>query len=99
MISIDYGRANTPFLFLTLSLLLSLSYTRNPAVEDQAIDRVHRLGQTREVSVKRYVVADTVEERLVRVQEKKREVADGALNMSDNERRQMRLDEVVYLFS
>ncbi|CAM9643640.1 unnamed protein product, partial [Choristocarpus tenellus] len=40
----------------------------NPAVEDQAIDRVHRLGQTLAVTVKRFVVADTVEDKMLELQ-------------------------------
>lgn len=51
------------------------------------------------MTVKRFVIADTVEERLLKVQDGKRDVAEGALTMNENERRQMRLDEVVYLFS
>jgi hypothetical protein len=41
---------------------------RNPSVEDQAADRVHRLGQTRPVEVLRYVARGTIEERLLELQ-------------------------------
>jgi len=51
----------------------------NPFVEDQAADRAHRIGQTRPVSIYRLVAADTVEERVLALQEKKREVANAAL--------------------
>ena len=44
----------------------------NPAVEDQAADRAHRLGQTRPVLVYRLVAQDTVEERILALQERKR---------------------------
>lgn len=40
----------------------------NPAAEDQAIDRVHRLGQTRAVRVVRFVTRDTAEEKIVLLQ-------------------------------
>ncbi|RUS15875.1 P-loop containing nucleoside triphosphate hydrolase protein [Endogone sp. FLAS-F59071] len=43
----------------------------NPAVEDQAIDRVHRIGQRLEVHVTRLKIKDTVEERIIALQEKK----------------------------
>ncbi|KAJ3393912.1 hypothetical protein HDU92_007392 [Lobulomyces angularis] len=51
----------------------------NPAVEDQAIDRVHRIGQTRNVKVTRLVIANTVEDRILDLQNKKRELIDGAI--------------------
>ncbi len=51
----------------------------NPAVEDQAADRAHRIGQTRPVFVYRLVAEDTVEERILELQGRKRELADVAL--------------------
>jgi len=51
----------------------------NPAVEDQAADRAHRIGQDKPVFVVRLVARDTVEERILALQEKKRLVAEAAL--------------------
>jgi superfamily II DNA or RNA helicase len=51
----------------------------NPAAEDQAADRAHRIGQERPVMVYRLVAKDTVEERILALQEKKRALADVAL--------------------
>lgn len=51
----------------------------NPATEDQAIDRAHRIGQDKPVLVYRLVAEDTVEERILALQEKKRGLADAAL--------------------
>jgi superfamily II DNA or RNA helicase len=51
----------------------------NPAVEDQAADRAHRIGQERPVMVYRMVARDTVEERILGLQEKKRAIAGVAL--------------------
>ncbi len=51
----------------------------NPATEDQAADRAHRIGQDRPVMVYRLVATDTVEERILALQEKKRALADAAL--------------------
>jgi superfamily II DNA or RNA helicase len=51
----------------------------NPAAEDQAADRAHRIGQDRPVMVYRLVAKDTVEERILALQEKKRAIADAAL--------------------
>jgi SNF2 family DNA or RNA helicase len=52
----------------------------NPAVEDQAADRAHRIGQDRPVMVYRMVAKDTVEERVLELQARKRELADAALS-------------------
>jgi SNF2 family DNA or RNA helicase len=52
----------------------------NPAVEDQAADRAHRIGQERPVLVHRLVAQDTVEERMLALQESKRALAAAALD-------------------
>jgi len=51
----------------------------NPAVEDQATDRAHRIGQDKPVMVYRLVVEDSVEQKMVELGRKKREIAEGAL--------------------
>lgn len=51
----------------------------NPAVEDQAADRAHRIGQKRPVTVYRLVSADTIEEKIVRLHHAKRDLADSLL--------------------
>jgi SNF2 family DNA or RNA helicase len=51
----------------------------NPAVEDQAADRAHRIGQDKPVTVYRLVAKDTVEEGILVLQERKRAVAEAAL--------------------
>ncbi|KAJ3204512.1 hypothetical protein HDU67_009457, partial [Dinochytrium kinnereticum] len=51
----------------------------NPAVENQAIDRVHRFGQTKEVSVHRIVIENTVEQRILQLQEQKQNMLNAAL--------------------
>jgi superfamily II DNA or RNA helicase len=51
----------------------------NPAVEDQAADRAHRIGQERPVMVYRLVASDTVEERILELQKRKREIAEVAV--------------------
>jgi SNF2 family DNA or RNA helicase len=48
----------------------------NPAVEDQATDRAHRIGQDKPVFVYKLIAAGTVEERMVELQERKRAIAD-----------------------
>jgi SNF2 family DNA or RNA helicase len=56
----------------------------NPAVEAQAIDRTHRIGQTRRVFAYRLVAKDTVEERILELQDKKRELADSIIKADGN---------------
>ena len=51
----------------------------NPAVEQQAIDRVHRMGQTHPVTVFKCLVSSTIEERMVVYQEHKRELIDSLI--------------------
>ncbi|KAK5098404.1 hypothetical protein LTS08_006537 [Lithohypha guttulata] len=51
----------------------------NPFVEEQAIDRVHRLNQTQDVVVHKLTIRDSVEERILELQEKKRELANATI--------------------
>jgi SNF2 family DNA or RNA helicase len=55
----------------------------NPAVESQAIDRAHRIGQTRRAFAYRLITRDTVEEKVLELQSTKRELADAIVN-ADN---------------
>ena len=55
----------------------------NPAVEDQASDRAHRIGQERPVTVYRLVGKDTIEEQIVALHQSKRDLADAILEGSD----------------
>lgn len=55
----------------------------NPAIEDQASDRAHRIGQTRPVTVYRLVAAGTIEEKIMELHRKKRGLADALLEGSE----------------
>lgn len=55
----------------------------NPAVEDQASDRAHRMGQQQPVTVYRLIAKDTIEEKIVRMHFEKREMADQLLSGTD----------------
>ncbi len=56
----------------------------NPAVEDQASDRAHRIGQERPVTVYRLVAKDTIEERILKLHAGKRDLADGLLEGTED---------------
>ena len=70
----------------------------NPAVEEQAMDRVHRLGQTRDVEVVRLIVTDSIEDRIMELQERKRQLATYAFQKrSAEQQRLMRVQDVQLL--
>jgi SNF2 family DNA or RNA helicase len=55
----------------------------NPAVEDQASDRAHRIGQERPVTIYRLVMQNSIEEKILGMHESKRDLADGLLSEGD----------------
>ena len=55
----------------------------NPAVEDQASDRAHRIGQIRPVTIYRLVTKNSIEEKIVNLHREKRTLADSLLNNID----------------
>ncbi|KAK6348986.1 DNA helicase rad5 [Orbilia blumenaviensis] len=70
------------------------------AVEAQAIDRIHRMGQTEEVVVHRFVVKGSVEERMVhKIQERKKFIASSLGMMSAEEKRAQRIEDIKDLLS
>ena len=70
----------------------------NPAVEDQASDRAHRIGQTKSVFVYKLIAADTVEERIVALQERKAALASIALSEDGTALPPIDEDDIEYLF-
>jgi len=52
----------------------------NPAVENQAVDRAHRIGQKKTVSVYRLVTEDTVEQKIMSLKDKKAQIFDALIN-------------------
>ena len=73
----------------------------NPAVEDQASDRAHRIGQKNIVDVIKLISKDTVEEKVEAIKEYKKEIADDIinLNLKENESiKKLSRDEIIDLF-
>jgi superfamily II DNA or RNA helicase len=71
----------------------------NPAVEAQAIDRAHRIGQTRHVFAYRLLAADTVEEKIVELQQTKRELADAIVRADTGLLRNLKAEDLEVLLS
>jgi superfamily II DNA or RNA helicase len=71
----------------------------NPAVEDQATDRAHRIGQTRPVQVHRMVTQGTVEERVAELLRRKRSLADAVLAQGETALTELSNDELLDLVS
>lgn len=67
------------------------------AIESQAIDRIHRMGQTKEVKVFRFIIRNSVEEKMLKIQERKNFLAS-SLGMSKEERRRETLKDIEMLF-
>ncbi|MDR3340475.1 MAG: DEAD/DEAH box helicase [Candidatus Symbiothrix sp.] len=68
----------------------------NPAVEDQASDRAHRIGQTRPVTIYRLVAENTIEEKIIQLHNTKRDLANSLLEGSDQSAR-LSLNELIAL--
>jgi SNF2 family DNA or RNA helicase len=71
----------------------------NPAVEAQAIDRAHRIGQTRPVFAYRLICENTVEQRIAELQQRKKKLADAILGGQENLLRKLTRDDLERLLS
>jgi len=56
----------------------------NPAVEQQAIDRTHRIGQTKSVFIYKFITKDTVEEKILALQSRKQLVAESLITTEES---------------
>lgn len=70
----------------------------NHAHESQAIDRLHRMGQQKEVKVIRFIMQDSIEERMLQIQDRKSKMGE-VITMSDEMKRKARLEELETLFA
>ena len=71
----------------------------NPAVEAQAIDRAHRIGQTRNVVAYRLVARDTIEEKILQLQDSKRSLAEAIIGEENSILRQITAEDLELLLS
>ncbi len=71
----------------------------NPAVEQQAIDRTHRIGQTKNIFAYRMICIDTIEDKILQLQERKRKLASELISDDVNFVKALSKADVEYLFS
>ncbi len=71
----------------------------NPAVEQQAIDRTHRIGQTKNIFAYRMICKDTVEDKILQLQDKKRALATELISNESGFVKSLSKEDIEYLFS
>lgn len=71
----------------------------NPAVENQATDRAHRIGQTRHVFNYKLITRGTVEEKILALQKKKKELAELVMGGDENVAKELTKEDLEFLFS
>ena len=78
--------------------LLLLDPAWNPAIEWQCFDRIHRLGQTKQVFIYKFITKDSIEERMIQIQNDKKNLISGAFHMPEEERRRQRIGDIRTIF-
>ncbi|CAH1416677.1 unnamed protein product [Lactuca virosa] len=98
LMSLKAGNVGLNMVAASHVILLDLWW--NPATEDQAIDRAHRIGQTRPVTVSRLTIKDTVEDRILALQEEKRKMISSAFgeDQSGSSGPRLTAQDLKYLF-
>ncbi|KAI3734234.1 hypothetical protein L6452_13699 [Arctium lappa] len=98
LMSLKAGNLGLNMVAASHVILLDLWW--NPTTEDQAIDRAHRIGQTRPVTVSRLTIKDTVEDRILALQEEKRKMVASAFGEDQSGTSTARLtpEDLKYLF-
>jgi hypothetical protein len=71
----------------------------NPAVEQQAIDRTHRIGQTKNIFAYRLICKETIEEKMLQLQERKRALASELVSDDSAFLKRLTKDDIAFLFS
>lgn len=68
-----------------------------PNIEDQAIDRIHRIGQEKSVQVYRFIIENSIETKMLKIQERKKQLGE-AVGIEEEERMKRRIEELQMLF-
>ena len=70
----------------------------NPAVEDQAFDRIHRLGQHRPIRIVRMIIENSIESRILQLQEKKKALFESTVGKDINALAKLSEEDLQFLF-
>ncbi len=71
----------------------------NPAIEQQAIDRTHRIGQDKNIFAYRMICKDTIEEKILKLQEKKKSLVKDIISDDSGFVKKLKEEDILYLFS
>ncbi|KAI9835451.1 MAG: hypothetical protein M1819_002369 [Sarea resinae] len=97
LVSLKAGNAGLNLVAASQVIILDPFW--NPYIEEQAIDRAHRIGQLKPVRVHRILVENTVEDRIINLQEQKRQLIEGALDEKASQNiGRLGIRELAYLF-
>lgn len=80
IILISLGAGSTGLNLVCCSRVILMDQHWNPQIEAQGFDRAHRVGQTRDVHIYKVTIQDTVEDRILALQEKKKALSSAALD-------------------
>ena len=78
--------------------LLLLDPAWNPASEWQCFDRIHRLGQTKPVFIYKFITNESIEGKMIQIQNDKKNLISGAFHMPEEARRMQRIDDIRTIF-
>ncbi|KAG9074684.1 hypothetical protein FS749_013731 [Ceratobasidium sp. UAMH 11750] len=98
-ILISFKAGSTGLNLTACNNVILLDLWWNPALEDQAFDRAHRLGQTKDVNIYKLTIAETVEDRILKLQDTKRDLAKAALSGDKLSNNRLRLEDIMSLFN
>lgn len=67
----------------------------NPAVERQAVDRTHRIGQTKNIFIYKFITKNSVEEKILALQQRKQGLSDSLIQLEDTFMKELKLEEIM----
>ncbi|KAL6122635.1 hypothetical protein NUSPORA_00312 [Nucleospora cyclopteri] len=71
----------------------------NPAVEEQAMDRIHRIGQFRPIKIFRIIIENSIESRILQLQQKKKALVDSTVDNNPDALQRLTAEDLLFLFN